>query len=320
MSTRTGHLPRYPMLGRDAATQTGLMIQGFSFRSNSPLIDPASNGACWPGPVTFGHEGEWTPTKHGLSLEAGILFNPSILFGTQGVACSNAVLAITLEWVATDSRQRGNSNHVELRRSSGRTQASFSLTFEPGQIRGNVSLGFNVFILSPDPHPKDTEEHLANSPGLYLGALGCPCILAFDGEASVFPVMEYNGSPKDPLWNIQYETADPCEDPFAAPFIALQINTAHPDYSAYRGNDAQSESTPLERQIVASWLSAFLLILKEKSPDVYADICNGTSFDRREGSIAHFAEYLFSTFTINSESITNIITTVQKTVEEKLPN
>lgn len=320
MNTKRMHIPRHPVLGRDAAISTGLMIQKFRFSSDCPDVDPSPNGASWPGPVMLGQSGTWNPADNGLDLELAVQFMPHAFFGNGAVAAGEAVLGIALEWSAPAALQRGIGIPVPFRRDSGRTTAKLSLSFAPGQVRGNVSLEMKVFVLSPAPHPKQEELHFANVRGLCLGSLSGPCILAFDGDPATFPISEYRGKPGEALWRLHYSSSDPCEDPLHPEFICLEINSAHADYAAYAGTEGSGNSTPLERQVVASWMSSFLLELKDRSPEVYDACRSGRELEYRQGSIAHFAMHLLESFPIRTGSVTETINSVNRAVEEKLLN
>jgi hypothetical protein len=311
---KTQNLQLYPMLEKDATSRVGLMILGFKFGCSEPNVDPEPNGASWPGPVTFGQQGIWNPADYDLSVEITMLFNPSTLFGADGIACTNAVLGAVLEWTSLESSQRGHSNLVEFSHDACKVKAAFALQFDRNQVRGNVILSVNFYVIVPDRTPALAEMHLANRSGLYLGSVGGICPLVFDGDGALFPVIEYAGKPDDALWRIKYESTDPCEDIFAADMVCLEINNRHPDYPAYKGDDGHKGGTPLERQIVASWLTMFLLILKEKNPDVYECLKNDTYIRYSTGSIAHFANYLLSSFQINRENIQNLSATLNKVV------
>ena len=302
------------MLDRQAAARIGWMPESFRFSCSTPDVDPESNGASWPGPVTLGHQGIWNPVEHDLFLEITMRFNPATFFGAEGIACSNAALGIVLEWTSPESSQRGHSNIVPFRRESGKVKATLFLRFDRNQFRGQVQLSASFYVVEPDSAPDSAERHLANRSGLCLGSLGGTCSLFFDGNGSLFPFVEYAGLPDDALWRIRYESSDPCEDLFVADMVCLEINNRHPDYPAYKGVDGQKGGTPMERQIVASWLTMFLLILKERNPDVFECLKNDTYLKFSDGSIAHFAHYLLSTFQINRENLQNLSATLNKVV------
>ena len=311
-------LPLYPILTQKMVDTIGLQFGKFTFSSSAQGIDPCSNDASWPGPVTFGQQGIWNAESHDLSLEVSVSFNPVFFFGAMGIACENSILGVALEWTSHESNQRGNSNLVSFKREGGKVHAIFTLPFAPNQVRGKVIIAVCLYIVSPDNNPKQSERHLANQAGIYLGSVSNQCVLLFDGDAALFPVIEFNDQDA-PLWRIMYDSADPCSDSFSINYVCLEVNNAHVDFPAFKGDIENQRSTPLARQVIASWLTLFLLIFKEENRLIFDKLKNNESdIDYAPGSITEFVSYLLKTFHINTENVQNLSETISKLVAGKL--
>jgi len=292
-------LPRHPMLVLDEHTEKklGLKKPVFTKIISSTDVAPCAENAIWPGPVTFGKNGSWTPEKNDITFTVELSFSPIELFGEQGVACSDATLGASLEWKSVESRQRGHAGTiVEFNRKDKHIDGRFELAFAANHMRGGILLTVLLYVIDEDPDPKETERHLANRAGLFLGKLSETCTLVFDGTGSMFPIrLTDDGTDRDPLWRIEFNADDPEEDLFTVDNICLEINSKHPDYMILRDNEGKFESKALKRQVMASWLTLFFIILEEQHPDLYRQCLLGGVKNYEDGTIAYIADYIVST-------------------------
>lgn len=315
-------LTLYPVLSSIEIDKLGVQLSPFVFTCSEEMTDPASNEASWPGPVTFGNFGSWTPEKYDLSVNITVVINhPNLLFGPDAFACKNSELNLSLIWASKDSNQRGVGSTISLRKSSAPFEGTLSAYFPAGMLRGKVFLSLRLFIGVPDSNPVDEEKHLANRTGVCIGELFRPCMLIFDGKGSLFPLIETSGKPGDPLWRMNYKSDDPLTDPFSTEKISLELNTSHPDYPYIDSEGEDSGSSPLMRNITASWLSLFFVVLRENEGELFDNLKEGKDIsDMEYGSIAYFARYLLQTFNIRTDKSEELHASMLRVVNEILPS
>lgn len=248
-------LPPYPSVSdelRDGITS--------SLRFTCPGGPSPGERQTGPQKYTFGSGTDWSIEQHPLSIECR-LTSPEVLaglFGKDGLVCQNAKLMVALEWVSTRSSRRGFSKPrlIDFKEASSAEELVFVLEFPARDLAGNIQLSLELLVGAAGKPTKD-ERHLANSPGLRLGAISEPWQLVFDGSGSLFPIVHVSLAPVDPLWSFSADWDDPTFDEFSSDFVSLEINTSHPDFAELYGDAQAPYSTPLFRQVLASWLMLF---------------------------------------------------------------
>lgn len=287
-------LPRHPMLELDDSSMESLRITKPEFTAiTSSGDDPCPENLIWPGPVTFGSESGWSPESDDLSFSVSMSFKPSDLFGK--VACRGAELLASLEWYSQESSQRGFAeNPTAFRIGQDQVNCEFHVAFDANQLRGNVNLAVQLYLLTPADKPSTDERHLANSEGMWLGSLSETCVLAFDGTGSLFPVsITSNKSTEAPLWKITYNSSYPEEDMFTPDNVCMEINRDHPDFKVFMGKLSDPSTKALARQVNASWWTQLFSILRDEHHSLYERLPLPAN-EWIEGSIAHAASYIIS--------------------------
>ncbi len=317
MAMTTGALPRYPMLDASGINNIHPTIHKCIFGCSTPGISPNASNDAWTDKITFGNEGSWTPLEHDLTLEICLAFDPSSLFGENGIAPPGAVLGVLLEWTSPESSQRGYS---KMARFTGEKafDETFNLVFDPSQIRGTVDLFFSFYLVDPPRSRAVLGRYFASQKGLFLGDLPDQCKLVFDGEGSIFPLVKFCGEKGDPLWKMVFNSDNPRVNKFSIEHICLEINTRHPDYPQFEGEKEQKGHTSLRRQVFATWLTLFLLILKEKYKEIFDGLTSGSEISADPGSIAEAAKYLIETFSLDSVNTEDLAIKISNLVDSKL--
>lgn len=280
---------------------------------------------------TFGKGTDWSIEQHPLRIECR-LANPGMLaevFGAKGLVCRNARLMIALEWVSSRSSRRGFSKPqlLDYREVSGRRELVFVLDFPARELAGGIQLSLELLVGAAGRPGKD-ERHLANAAGLRLGSLGEPWHLVFDGAGSLFPIVQRAHAPTDPLWNFIADWDDPAFDEFSVDFVCLEINTSHPDFGVLYGDAKSPYSTPLFRQVLASWLMLFLEELRDDAGAGPAaqvtDALRGrltadgeSAEEVLPGSIAHAAREFRLRGNLDTKSSAGLLYSAQRWVDER---
>lgn len=219
---------------------------------------------------TFGTGTDWSIEQHPLRVECR-LANCDILagiFGPNGLVCRNSRLMLALEWVSARSSRRGFSKPhlLDHKEASRARDLTFVLDFPARDLAGSTQLSLELLVGTAGKPGKD-ERHLANAPGLRLGSISEPWQLVFDGSGSLFPIVHVSHSPTDPLWSFSSDWDDPTFDEFSTDFVSLEINTSHPAFGELYGDSRAPYSTPLFKQVLASWLMLFFDELQNGAED-----------------------------------------------------
>ncbi len=157
----------------------------------------------------------------------GKLYNAKYLFGNFGYVYDDALLGLGLEWKSKKSKIR----HCQLLGKFNCDEAKEELVFnkngiELSELYSDTKFEWVIFICK-----KGTANSLkfyANKEGLIIGRDTIWTIKG-DGNSSLFPIKEINDS-SQPLWKVEYSATDPFEDPFNEDYLALVLNSGHPEY------------------------------------------------------------------------------------------
>lgn len=274
-------------------------------------IDPKAVGG-WEEQITFGRDSDWSAELHGLRLRCkfpGLPQQTLNLFGDTGLACSDAELALVLEWTSEDSGQRGMSNPYRLALPLELGPVEFSLEFPPATIRGSVSLSLQL-LLWKGGHPSPEERHLANTPGFRLGRIGRETRLSIDGDGSLFPIIEVPLGPDGPLWEFRGDWVDPLDEEFSPETVCLAINTEHQGFTEFRGSGRKYD-TLCFKQVLASWLTIFLLKVAKDDPQFFLE-------RRRMGTVSWIASYIFGAGELTLDPPEELAISAQKWIHRRI--
>lgn len=145
-------LPSYPQLNENLILLSGWSVSPFRFYYETAdhrlraldlqhTLDDSSSFFLEDA------AGEWNPeTCHLYAETYANLENPEFLFGENGICCQNGIIGIGIQWFSRESRQRGSVEGMTVECLDSSVSERMSVHFEPGQIRGDLSLEiiFNV--------------------------------------------------------------------------------------------------------------------------------------------------------------------------------
>lgn len=269
---------------------------------SSSGTDPGANAR--DGEFALGHESDWNADLHDLTVQWTL--KPSSLkplFGADGITGERAALMLAAEWTSPESGYRKLGEGVALRFAdcSAKAPLILSLTLEAGTLRGSGSLSLQAYLENRGPGA--TRAGMATARGSRLGTLWGPLTLVIDADSSLFPIVEEHLGPRRPLWEFRDSWTDLLADPFSVDYVALVLNTGHPDAAALR--DAQSPAAglnPLMKQVVACWLAHLVTRVIEEAGDDFNRITGGSHCISEPGSIAHTVAGLVSAGAIDTDS------------------
>ena len=237
--------------------------------------------------------GRWSPDVNGFGIERTYTVRcASFLYGPDGVACKDAILALALVWKSPDSRQR-SACEIGVLPNDG-TPHSFTLSkyFPKPRFKGRLDLQ-TVVVIKAAGKPSDEESHLANIPGTVLGPVDTFSV-TFDGVGSMFPINII--SDKDGLlWSIDCNIDDPLYDKFTE-CVSINLNSAHADYKYINPADKSNFNPSFLREVLAGAISTIVDYVRET--DYWDDIKNGKG---EEESVGQAMYYFASSLNLNMD-------------------
>ena len=240
--------------------------------------------------------GIWSAEKYNLCIRREIaLKHYRKLFGSDGIACQNAKLGLSVVWTSPDSRQRGAEpimvfgvDQEQLKEKQDHTFAAGEIDFEfpRAKIRGDINFSVILYIAESGT-PTEEEYHLANEAGLVLGEFDS-FMLRIDGTGSLFPIFEI-GDKEKPLWEVRCDWTDPMSDGFSEA-VSININTAH---KSYKYIDRKNKAF-CAQLLVEVMSSALCCIIEKLRSEKYLDQILGDD-ELEAGSVGEAVRYFENT-------------------------
>lgn len=257
-------------------------------------------------------EGIWNPNDYNIGLHRHFEFKDvNILFGENGVACTDAVIGVGIVWTSTDSKQRGVIPVGEIHNNCNKISFDADFMFEEAQLRGEILLSTILYIKKAGM-VLEGEQHLANECGCILGELDF-YNLKIDGNGSIFPIYEFSDKNK-PLWTLSCEWEDPRYDSFSES-IFININKAHKNYRKLDKSKPIVYDDQLMKEIISGALT--IIIMKLQNESCWNDIALGNAeFD--EGSVAQAVSYFITTLGWKVDKPESISESIRKFFDERM--
>ncbi|WP_330948742.1 hypothetical protein [Virgibacillus sp. MG-45] len=241
----------------------------------------------------------YDPDIHDLNLvfEFGIE-NTRFLFGENGLTGNDGVLGIAVRWHSRDSAQQKVVPATVINSVDDHIDYQMNLRIQKGTVRGKVSFEVILYVVKP----AHGQIHLVS--GTVLGVLRSSLLL-FDGNTSMFPILEVN-NPNKGLWWVDCNFTDPSIEPFDDEHVAIVINKGHRHYKQLKIEKGIG-SSPLMLEIVATGLQ--IIIETVKSSGSWQDILANNS---ETGSIGEAIYYFINTFPWDTSSPENLLRTMRE--------
>lgn len=257
------------------------------------------------------NEGIWNPDEYNLGVNRQYKFNNcNILFGENGIACSDSVVGIGVVWTSADSKQRGIIEVGEINNTNKELYFNMEYFFDKAQLRGDVEFTTIVYIKKAG-NPLNNEQHLVNLCGCIVGEVD-KFYLRLDGNGSIFPIYEIDDEDK-PLWYLNCEWEDPRYDDFTE-CVSIYINTGHKNYK-YLDRTKKTYDEQLLKEIMASALT--IVITKLKSEVFWNSIVSETE-EFEDGSVAQAISYFITTLKWNVTKPELLSYSIRKFLDERM--
>ena len=248
-----------------------------------------------------------------LSLSRSIIINnPKILFGKNGVACTDAVLGVGIQWSSTQSRTRGCYEITQFDSNFEKIDFSINqpITFTRNSLLNYLNLQTIIYIKKAGT-PTDEEMFLANDEGIILGELDFKKI-RLDGNASELPIFDEDvSSSTDPLWKVLLNIDNPHENMFVDSF-QIFLNKNNPSYNRVNRNLPELYDSHLMDEIVASALS--MLVSELRTTTYWKEIEDNDS-KILDGSTSSVVHHFIDKLNINTKNTITINESFRKLIE-----
>lgn len=232
---------------------------------------------------------------HNLIMNGSLFIdNPEYLFGPSGLADFESKIGVALFWFSKTSKQRGVEYLGEIVYGDSNVILPVFLGFLPKQIRGEINIQIMLYVKKS---VNNQYFYMASQSGTMLGIIDEFTIM-IDGSGSVFPIVTVNGG-NSPLWSLEFNFVDPCEDRFDIEYLQICINKDHKLYPLLDMDDGGLSTSPLLREIIANALSMIIMKVKEDSQS-WASMMND---EYKQGSICAAIKYFYDTFNWNYDSV-----------------
>ena len=211
----------------------------------------------------------------------------SILFDTKkGVLGDKGTVGIACDWIAKQSSTRDTILiGSPIQKNTFSNYFNYTFDFPKGTIRGEVVFSFYFYVYSKDSQTQQLPLFIANDKGIRLGEF-FSFTLYFDGNGSLFPVVDFDGNPGDPLWKMTLDFSDPSGETLSEETCCLHINRLHKAYDELMGKKQGGSDSFLFKEVMASAIQLLIEYSLLRDPELKKQIDNGESFVF--GTIAYY--------------------------------
>lgn len=287
MATR--HISTFPILSEYLAEKAGFLFLDPSFyyeyENEKYELTDSDNDEFFH--CLIDKKGIWSPEGNfNLIIEGSVqIKDRSILFGENGIAPASSTIGLALKLSSNQSRRCKSFPFAYFTKNSDTEDFSFTQTFKPGKLRGQVSFSVELFI-NTSGTPDSVESHLANTVGTIIGS-SSPFIVKLDGNNSGINIIEVD-KPDEPLWIPVFSSDDPLTNALDAKAFTIELNQAHPSFKFINNKDKTHFNASLYREIIASAMTLFINNLRtSEDGDIISKIINNELDDTPvPGSVA----------------------------------
>lgn len=215
----------YPTLTNELIDTAGISTTAYTYSYNIEGIDYKLIGK-GKSVVRFDDEA-WKVERDGLRIRRRVVIEyPENLYGSTGIACSNAELGICIIWVNRSLTQMGTILPTNEYMSDASKIFEFDYDFLPGTLKGDLSLETQLYIRKSAEIILPDEKSLMNDEGVTVGTID-EINIDFGSMYMDFPIVEVNNK-KQPMWWLELsDWSEPKEDLFSEDNLCIYLNTAY---------------------------------------------------------------------------------------------
>ena len=270
-----------PTINDRLISKASLSLRGLLFDlSTSSLADDEEVSIKRNSHDIWADENElWSPEKHNLKLR-GVLevkdishfFGPAERNGfmekAQGIVPRGAEIGFLVQWVSkcrdlkTSAFTKSGCILPTTKRKFGSTGYSyiFEHMFDPGTIKGSLSLAVFAYIAAPAEKVEGDEMMFMNEAGYMFYPPVHESKYLFQPDTVPFPIKEVN-EPGKPLWWlwIRDTIEDPAVEMFQESNVSICINRGYPGFDALLLKKNRAALLMVHTEVVAT---AYYLLVK----------------------------------------------------------
>lgn len=215
----------YPTLTDELIETAGISSTAYAYSYQIEDIDTKLIGK-GKNVVKFDDEA-WKVERDGLRIRRRIVMEyPTVLYGSTGIACSDAELGICIIWVNRSLTQMGTILPANEYMIDASKVYEFDYEFMPGTLKGDLSLEMQLYIKKAAEEVLSDEKSLMNDEGVTVGVID-EINLDFGSMYMDFPIAEINNK-KQPMWWLELsDWSEPKEDLFNEDNLCIYLNTAY---------------------------------------------------------------------------------------------
>ena len=215
----------YPTLNEELIEASGFSSTPYTYSYMVDGIDYKLDGK-GKNTVKFDDE-TWNIERDGLRIRRRIKFEyPDVLFGHNGIACTNSELGICIIWTNRSLKQMGTILPINEYTSDSSLIYEFDHEFKAGALKGDLNLEMQLYIRKSATNVPDNELSLMNDEGVKIGTID-EISLDFGSAYLEFPIVEINDK-KQPMWWLEFsDWNEPKEDLFDESNVCIYLNTAY---------------------------------------------------------------------------------------------
>ncbi len=228
--------------------------------------------------------------------------NPKLLFGDYGLAESGAKIGIGFVWYSRESKQRGAKHISSFSSNDSVISEAFEVSFEPGQLRGNLHYEIILFI---DEIDESRSSYLANEYGTVLGNI-YSVELVLEGNSSSFPIVSIEDD-NQPLWTLYCNWGD-LSDLFEDS-VRLRLNFNHKDY-ALLNVESKKYNDEFFKQIMINVVAIIIQTAFDKNE---IELVEETEYFQ-PGTMGSLIKYYLETHQVKYDTPTDIFSSVMRSI------
>lgn len=215
----------YPTLTDDLMESSGISFTTYSY---SYSVDGIDYKLVAKGKNTVKFDDDtWKIERDGLRIRRRVTVEyPDVLYGRYGIACTGAELGICIIWVNRSLTQMGTILPANEFVSDASNIYEFDYEFEPGILKGDLSLEMQLYIKKSSLYVPAEENSLMNDEGVTVGTID-DIHLDFGSMYMDFPITEVNNKNQPMWWLDLSDWSEPKEDLFNEDNLCIYLNTAY---------------------------------------------------------------------------------------------
>lgn len=242
----------------------------------------------------------WSPEKHNLRIRGELevrdqeqFYGPPYKKGMRekgrGIVALDAKLGFVLEWVSTCSDLRTGSFKIsgcilptERNLGAGGKIYIFEHTFDPGTIKGSITLSIHAFVKTPAKHVGKDELMFMNVEGYLFSPPVNESQYLFQPDVVPFPLREVN-EPDKPLWWLWIrEMDDPAEEMFQDSNVRIYVNMASAGFDSLLIKKNRATLLTVHTDIIATAYYLLVQYLKKhkESMSYWGNMMSGEGLER----------------------------------------